>query len=80
GASFNIISYFGPLLLHTKFGLAEDTAGVAVALWILAGTVAAFFFGRVSRRFGRYRALLASFGLLAVASLVAGFVDNLGVV
>lgn len=76
GAAFNIISYFGPLLLHTKFGLAEDAAGVAVALWILAGTVAAFFFGRVSRRFGRHRTLLASFGSLGIAALAAAFLEN----
>jgi len=80
GAMFNILSYFGPLLLHARFGLASDAAGVAVALWILAGTVAAFFFGRLSQRFGRYRTLLASFAAMFVASLVAGSVDNVLVV
>ncbi len=80
GAVFNIFSYFGPLLLHEKFGLASDVSGVAVALWILAGTVATFFFGRLSRRFGRYRALVASYAALTVAGLVGALVDNLWVV
>jgi len=77
---FNIFSYFGPLLLHEKFGLPSDLSGVAVALWILAGSVAAFFFGRVSRRFGRYRALVASYAALTIAGLVGALVNDLRVV
>ncbi len=77
GAVYNIVSYFGPLLLVTKFSLAKDAAGVAVALWILAGAIAAFFFGRVSRRFGRYRTLLASYAGIGLAGLVGGLLDSL---
>src|SRR6266487_1528156 len=80
GAVYNIFSYFGPLLLVSKFSLAKDAAGVAVALWILAGTVAAFFFGRVSRRFGRYRTLLGSYVGIGLAGLVGGLLDNLVIV
>src|SRR2546422_728277 len=72
GAVFKIVAFFGPLLLNSKFGLPANLAGVAVALWILAGTVATFFFGRLSARFGRYRALVASFAGLGVATLVVG--------
>ncbi len=36
GAVFNIVAFFGPLLLNSKFGLPANVAGVAVALWILA--------------------------------------------
>src|SRR6266699_3048431 len=77
GAVYNIVSYFGPLLLVTKFSLAKDAAGVAVAVWILAGAIAAFFFGRVSRRFGRYRTLLASYAGIVLAGLIGGLLDNL---
>ncbi len=77
GAVFNIVAFFGPLLLNSKFGLAANVAGVAVALWILAGTVATFFFGRLSVRFGRYRALVASFAALGVATLVGGTITNM---
>ena len=80
GAVFNILSYFGPLLLHAKFGLPGNLAGVAVALWILIGSVGAFFFGRLSRRFGRFRALLASYAGMAVASLAGGLADSAWVV
>jgi MFS family permease len=80
GAVFNIFSFFGPLLLYEKFGVPKDLAGVAVALWIFAGSVAAFFFGRVSRRFGRYRALLASYAAMTVAGLIGALVDNVWVV
>src|SRR5207244_6432458 len=77
GAVFNIFSFFGPLLLYGKFGVPKDLAGIAVALWILAGSVAAFFFGRVSRRFGRYRALVTSYAALTLAGLVGVLVGNL---
>ena len=76
GAVFNIVAFFGPLLLHSKFGLEANVAGIAVALWILVGTVATFFFGRLSARFGRYRALVASFAALGVATLVGGIIGN----
>src|SRR5947208_1319059 len=48
GAVFNIFSFFGPLLLYGKFGVPKDLAGVAVALWILAGIMAAAFAGSVA--------------------------------
>ena len=80
GAVFNIVAFFGPLLLNSKFGLPANVAGVAVALWILAGTVATFFFGRLSVRFGRYRALVASFAALGVATLVGGTIGNVWIV
>src|SRR5207247_6689150 len=63
-----------------QFGLPSALSGGAVALWILGGSVAAFFFGRVSRRFGRYRALVTSYAALTVAGLVGALADNLWVV
>src|SRR5207244_8634802 len=44
GAVFNIVAFFRPLLLNSKFGLPANLAGVAVALWIFTGTVGTFFF------------------------------------
>src|SRR5207245_10505744 len=78
GAVFNIFSFFGPLLLYGKFGVPKDLAGVAVALSILAGSVAAFFFGGVRRRFGRYRALVPSYAALTLPGLVGALVAHLG--
>jgi MFS transporter, FSR family, fosmidomycin resistance protein len=70
GAAFTIFTTFGPLLLHHKFGFDDTSSEVAIAMWILAGALVAFFFGRVSRRFGRFRTLTVSYGCVAVASLV----------
>jgi FSR family fosmidomycin resistance protein-like MFS transporter len=69
GATFNVISTFGPPLVQRKFLQSDAVAGVSIALWILAGTIAAFYFGRLSARFGRYRTLLAAYLSLTVASL-----------
>jgi MFS family permease len=69
GATFNVISTFGPPLVQRKFLQSDAVAGVSIALWILAGSIAAFYFGRLSARFGRYRTLLAAYLSLTVASL-----------
>jgi MFS family permease len=73
GAIFNIIANFGPILMHRGYGLSDASSGVSIALWILVGSVAAFYFGRVSARFGRYRSLLAAYLFLAIAGFVAAF-------
>ncbi len=72
GAIFNIVSNFGPVLLHDRFLVPDAYAGASIALWILVGTIAAFYFGRLSAHFGRYRSLVAAYLFLAVATLVAG--------
>jgi len=71
GAAFNIISNFGPILMHDGYGLPDALSGVFIALWILVGSVAAFFFGRLSALFGRYRSLLAAYLSLAITGFVA---------
>lgn len=80
GAAFTILTTFGPLLLHLKFGLDDTSSEVAIAVWILFGAFVAFFFGRVSRRFGRLRTLTASYGCIAVASFVGAMAGVPGVV
>ncbi len=74
GASFTIVTTYGTVLLTSaRFGLPmrADLAAVLVAVWIAVGSVAAFWFGRISRRFGRYRVLLAAYAGIALTGLVA---------
>jgi MFS family permease len=80
GASFAIFSAFGPPLLQDRFGFSDAAAGVSIAVWILAGAIVAFSFGRVSRRFGRFRALVASYAFLGIASLLGAVVASEAVV
>lgn len=80
GAAFTIFSTFGPLLLRHKFGFDETVSEVAIAAWIFAGALAAFFFGRISRRFGRMRTLTACYGFVAVASFVGAASGVVGLV
>lgn len=76
GASFAIFTSFGPPLLKDRFGVSDAAAGVSIAVWILAGALVAFFFGRVSKRFGRFEVLAASYAFLGIASLVGAVVAN----
>ena len=71
GAAFNVVTIFGPVLVKDGFGQSDAVAGVSIALWILAGSIAAFYFGRLSARFGRYRTLLAAYLALTLATLAA---------
>src|SRR2546426_6167044 len=71
GATFNIISNFGPILMHDGYGLPDAVSGVSIALWILVGSIAAFYFGRLSARFGRYRSLLVAYLSLAITGFTA---------
>jgi MFS family permease len=80
GAAFNIFATFGPLLLKHKFGFGDTPSEVSIAIWILAGTIVAFFFGRVSRRFGRLRTLTACYAFIALASFVSAATAQPGVV
>lgn len=71
GAIFTILTTFGPLLFVDRLGTEAWAAPLFVGLWIAVGTVAAFLFGRISRAFGRFRVLLASYAALAATGVVA---------
>jgi MFS family permease len=66
GASWTVTVYFAPSLLNRKFGVPMGETGLYLALWIGAGTVMTYLFGRISRAFGRTRVTRAA---LAVASI-----------
>lgn len=71
GAIFTILTTFGPLLFVDRLGTETWAAPLYVGLWIAVGTVAAFLFGRLSRAFGRFRILVASYLALTIAGVVA---------
>ncbi len=75
--SYNIIAYFGPLLLHGKFGLGPDVSGLSIAAWLLVGTIAALSFGRLARRFGRFPLTVFAYAAVGIACLAAAVLDNL---
>lgn len=80
GAAFTIFTTFGPLLLHHKYGFDATVSEVAIAIWIIAGAFAAFYFGRLSRRFGRLRTLTAAYAFIAVACLASVASESVGIV
>jgi MFS family permease len=80
GAAFTVFTTFGPYLLTRKFGLDDRAAGIGIALWILAGALGAFFFGRVSLRFGRYRTLVSSYAAIGVAALMGAWAGEVWLV
>lgn len=80
GASFNLITTYGPLFIVDGLGLGREgtsVAGLVIAGWLAAGVVAAGAYGRLRARFGRaamlrtvYLAVAAtSVGVVAVPSL-----------
>jgi MFS family permease len=73
---YSILSYFGPVLLHAEFGMSVSVSGICIALWIVVGAAESFLFGKMSRAFGRYRIVVLSFAMVALASLVAAFSES----
>ncbi len=75
--SYNVVSYFGPLLLNARFGLDSLLAGLSVALWLLVGTALALSFGRLSRRFGRFALTTLAYASLGAGCVVVAWAPNL---
>lgn len=73
GGVFTITVTFGPLFLADRLHLSPAQADAAVGVWLAAGGLAAFSFGRISRRVGRFNALLYAFLAIAVSGvMIAG--------
>lgn len=78
--SYNVVSYFGPLLLNARYGLDSFWAGMSVAAWLLVGTVVALTFGRLSRRFGRFRLTVFAYASVGLACVLIAVTSSLGLV
>ncbi len=74
--SYNVISYFGPLLLSLHFGLRDDIAGLSIAVWLVVGTAVALGFGRLSRRFGRFPLTVFAYAAVGTGSFLAAILAN----
>jgi MFS family permease len=89
GACWTITIYYAPSLFHHKFLVPMGQTGLYLASWIGLGTVIPYFFGFLSRRFGRLKVslfsvicatlflfLLGSASLIAVAGVSLIFYGN----
>ena len=74
--SYNVIAFFGPLLLHDLYGVNAGAAGFVVAAWLLIGTGVALSFGRTSRRFGRFRLTVFAYVAVGTACLAAALLGD----
>jgi len=76
GALYQVTSYYGPINLTTMHGWTAGTADLIFAVWIGVGTVTAYYFGQLSRRWGRDRLLKAGYGISAVSAAALFFVSD----
>lgn len=74
--SYNVISYFGPLVLSLHFGLRPDLAGLSIAVWLVVGTAIALGFGRLSQRFGRFPLTVFAYAAVGTASFLAAVLPS----
>ncbi len=70
GATYIITVSYGNSFLVERLGFGEDVADLVIALWIGAGVLSAYSYGRISRVFGRFRSLVAAFLLIGVSGLL----------
>ncbi len=74
--SYNVIAYFGPLLLHVIYGLGPELSGFVVASWLLIGTGVALSFGITSRVFGRFNLTIFAYVSIGLACLASAALSN----
>ncbi len=74
--SYNVVAYFGPLLLHVIYGYGPELAGFVIAAWLLIGTGVALSFGMTSRRFGRFNLTVFAYVSIGLFCLVAAIVGS----
>ncbi len=67
--AYNVIAFFGPLLLHDLYGVDAGVAGFVVAAWLFIGVFVALTFGRTSRVFGRFNLTVFAYVAMGVACL-----------
>ncbi len=74
--AYNVIAFFGPLLLHYVYGVDAGVAGLVVAAWLLIGVVVALTFGRTSRVFGRFNLTVFAYVAMGAACLAVALLGN----
>ncbi|MDP9452054.1 MAG: MFS transporter [Actinomycetota bacterium] len=77
---FGLILTALPLHLAETFGLSASARGLVLGVPALSATVGSLSVGRLTRRVGARRLVLAGSGVLAVAFTVVGAAPGLGVV
>ena len=61
GACWGTTVFYAPSLFNHKFQVPIGETGISLALWIGIGSFMTYFFGYLSRRFGRWKISLAGF-------------------
>jgi len=72
GACWSVTVYFAPSLLNHKFNIPMGKTGLFLALWIGIGTVITYFFGALSRRYGRSKIYKTGFIGASLSLLLLG--------
>lgn len=79
GFAWGVTINYAPSLLNHRLGLSMSATGVVMGLWMCAGTLSAFFYGRLAARFSRARALVWAYATVSVVSFVFGLSGNIPV-
>jgi MFS family permease len=72
GACWSVTVYFAPSLLNHKFNIPMGKTGLYLALWIGIGTIMTYFFGRLSRKYGRSKIYKTGFIGASLSLLLLG--------
>jgi MFS family permease len=76
GACWGTTVYYAPSLLNHKYQVPLGKVGVFLALWIALGTIMPYFFGFLSRRFGRRTISLLGLGGATVLVFFLGIAPS----
>ncbi|MDD3643621.1 MAG: MFS transporter [Candidatus Krumholzibacteria bacterium] len=77
GFAWGVTINYAPSLLNHRLGLSMSATGVVMGLWMCAGTISAFFYGKLAERFSRARALVWAYAVVSIVSFVFGLSGNI---
>ena len=77
GASWGVVGTYMPLLLVERTDLSLTFVGLIVSIWIGTGSIASFYYGRITSIFGRRKVIMYSYLTIAVSALVITFFTSL---
>ncbi len=72
GLGWGVTINYGPSLLNHRLGVPMASTGLVMGFWMGAGTLAAFFYGKISAILSRGRTMVYAYITIAAVALVLG--------
>jgi len=76
GLGWGVAINYAPSLLNHRLGVPMSATGLIMSVWMGAGTLAAFFYGRISSLLSRGRTMVYAYAAITAVALIFGLGRN----